>query len=83
LTADLLGRGAGRHLMEHSLAAAWDSAPERVWVHTCTLDHPRALSFYLKAGFSPYKRAIEIADDPRLTGELPSTVAPHIPLISG
>jgi len=81
LTADLLGQGAGRYLMERALAAAWDSGPGRVWVHTCTLDHPRALSFYIKAGFSPYKRAIEIADDPRLTGEVPKNAAPHVPLI--
>jgi GNAT superfamily N-acetyltransferase len=81
LTPDLVGQGAGRYLMEHALAAAWASHPHRVWVHTCTLDHPRALSFYLKAGFAPYKRAIEIADDPRLTGDVPRTAAQHIPLI--
>jgi GNAT superfamily N-acetyltransferase len=81
VTADIFGRGAGQWLMEHALCAAWESSPQRVWVHTCTLDHPRALSFYLKAGFTPYKQAIEIADDPRLTGEVPKTAAPHIPII--
>jgi GNAT superfamily N-acetyltransferase len=81
VTADLLGRGAGQFLMRHALAAAWDRAPKRVWVHTCTLDHPRALEFYLRAGFTPYKRAIEVADDPRLAGSAPRTAAPHIPII--
>jgi GNAT superfamily N-acetyltransferase len=81
ITRDLLGRGAGRYLMEHALSAAWDRSPKRVWVHTCTLDHPRALAFYMKAGFTPYKRAVEIADDPRLTGEAPRTAAPHVPII--
>ena len=81
VTADLVGRGAGQFLMQHALAEAWSHAPQRVWVHTCTLDHPRALSFYLKAGFVPYKRAIEVSDDPRLTGNAPSTAAPHVPLI--
>jgi GNAT superfamily N-acetyltransferase len=81
VTADLFGQGAGRWLIGHALSAAWESSPQRVWVHTCTLDHPRALSFYLKAGFAPYKRAIEIADDPRLTGEVPKTAARHVPLV--
>jgi len=81
LTADLVGRGAGQYFMHQALAAAWAHHPQRVWVHTCTLDHPRALAFYLKAGFVPYKRAVEVADDPRLTGETPTTAAPHIPLI--
>ncbi len=81
LTTDLVGQGAGRYMMEQGLTAAWANNPRRVWVHTCTLDHPRALAFYIKAGFVPYKRAIEVADDPRLTGKVPKTAAPHIPRI--
>ncbi|MFL5217644.1 MAG: GNAT family N-acetyltransferase, partial [Microvirga sp.] len=53
----------------------------RLWVHTCSLDHPRAVAFYLGAGFRPYKRAIEVADDPRLTGDLPRDAEPQVPLI--
>jgi GNAT superfamily N-acetyltransferase len=83
VTVDLVGRGAGKYLMRHALAAAWECGPDRVWVHTCTLDHPRALAFYLKAGFKPYKRAVEVTNDPRLTGEAPSTAAPHVPMIKG
>jgi hypothetical protein len=30
-------------------AFAW--AARRVWVHTCTHDHPNALNNYLKSGF--------------------------------
>ncbi len=81
LTADLVGRGAGQYLMGRALEVAWSAAPKRVWVHTCTLDHPRALSFYLKAGFTPYKRAIEVADDPRLMGEASRSVASHVPVL--
>jgi hypothetical protein len=29
----------------------------------------------------PYKRGIEIADDPRLTGDVPRDAAPSIPLL--
>lgn len=46
-----------------------------------TVRHLRALAFYLAAGFRPYKRAIEITDDPRLDGTLSLSAAPHCPVI--
>ena len=78
---EFIGKGAGRALLDFCLAAAWQHQPQRVWLHTCTLDHPGALSFYLNAGFVPYKRAIEIANDPRLTGDLPRNAAPQVPIL--
>ncbi|MDX2154721.1 MAG: GNAT family N-acetyltransferase [Bryobacteraceae bacterium] len=82
VTTAVLQRGAGRALMRVALEQAWRAGTKRFWVHTCSLDHPRALSFYIKAGFRPYKRAVEVFDDPRLTGDLPRTAARHIPLIA-
>jgi hypothetical protein len=29
--------------------------PSRVWVHTCTLDHPASLANYQARGLVPYK----------------------------
>ena len=81
VTPALIGKGAGRALLAHGLPLAWEHKPERVWLHTCTSDHPAALAFYMKFGFVPYKRAIEIEDDPRVTGEIPPGAAPQIPLI--
>jgi GNAT superfamily N-acetyltransferase len=81
VTPALIGKGAGRALLAHCLPLAWEHKTGRVWLHTCTSDHPSALSFYMKFGFLPYKRAIEIADDPRLAGEIPRSAAPHIPII--
>jgi len=81
LTKALLGQGAGRTLMTAAIDRAWSHPIRRFWVHTCTLDHPDALSFYIRSGFRPYRRQIEIADDPRLTGVLPDTAAPHVPII--
>jgi hypothetical protein len=52
-----------------------------MWVHTCTLDHPAALGFYRRNGFTPFARAIESFADPRLLGVLPADCAPQIPLI--
>jgi GNAT superfamily N-acetyltransferase len=81
VTPALIGKSAGRALLQICLPLAWAHRPQRVWLHTCTADHPAALAFYMKFGFVPYKRAIEIADDPRITGEIPRTAAPYVPII--
>ena len=81
LVPEALGGGLGRWAMNRALEKAWARGPTRVFVHTCNLDHPQALDFYIRSGFVPYGRAIEIADDPRLTGHLPRHAAPHVPLI--
>ena len=67
---ELVGHGAGGWLMRRGLETIWAEGPSRVWLHTCTLDHPRAVGFYLKHGFRAYRRAIEVADDPRLVGRI-------------
>jgi GNAT superfamily N-acetyltransferase len=78
---ELIGKGAGRLLLNRALEISWARSPRRVTVHTCTLDHPRALGFYLRNGFIPYARSVEIADDPRLHGILARSAAPHIPVV--
>jgi GNAT superfamily N-acetyltransferase len=77
----LLGQGAGRWLMNRALERAWARPIRRLWVHTCTHDHPDALAFYLRSGFEAYARRVEVADDPRLTGLAPRTAAAHVPII--
>jgi GNAT superfamily N-acetyltransferase len=79
---ELTGRGEGRWLMGNALALAWRKDVERVWVHTCTLDHPKALGFYRAQGFVPYARAIETFSDPRVLGVLPEDAAPQVPLLA-
>jgi GNAT superfamily N-acetyltransferase len=78
----LNGKGHGRWLMAMALQAAWArKGVERLWVHTCTLDAPGALGFYIKSGFFPYQRQLETFPDPRLSGHLPREAAPQIPII--
>ena len=78
---EVIGQGAGRWLMSEAVRRAFVRPIGRLVVHTCTLDHPRALDFYTRSGFRPYKCAIEIADDPRLKGQLPPSAAPHVPIL--
>jgi GNAT superfamily N-acetyltransferase len=51
LLPDFIGRGWGKHLLTRAVQAAWGLGAQRVWLHTCTLDHPAALPNYLKRGF--------------------------------
>jgi GNAT superfamily N-acetyltransferase len=55
LLPEFVGRGWGGHLLTLAVRAAWSLSPERVWLHTCTLDHPAALPNYLKRGFRPVR----------------------------
>jgi GNAT superfamily N-acetyltransferase len=82
LTPATIGGGTGRWLMNRAIARAWSrEALQRFWVHTCTLDSPQALNFYIRSGFTPVKRQVEVFDDPRLAGILPETAAPVVPII--
>jgi GNAT superfamily N-acetyltransferase len=81
VTAKLIGGGAARWLMNRALERAWSRPVARVWVHTCSFDHPAAVAFYQRSGFRAFRRQIEIADDPRLDGTAPGDVAKHIPII--
>jgi ribosomal protein S18 acetylase RimI-like enzyme len=79
LIPELAGQGHGRWMMAEALARGWAKGIERVWVHTCTLDHPSALGFYRASGFTAISRTIETFADPRATGMLPPDAAPQIP----
>jgi GNAT superfamily N-acetyltransferase len=81
LVPELAGKGHGRWLLAEAVNRAWREGVSRVHVHTCSLDHPAALSAYRRAGFAPYKRAIEHFTDPRLLGILPRDCAPQVPLL--
>jgi GNAT superfamily N-acetyltransferase len=51
LLPERIGRGWGKYLLTRAVEAAWELGPARVWLHTCTLDHPAALPNYLARGF--------------------------------
>ena len=42
---------------------------------------PAALAFYQRSGFRPFRRQVEVVDDPRLDGTVPRDVARHVPVI--
>lgn len=55
LAPEFIGKGLGGALLTQAIEAAWQLNPTRVWVHTCTLDHPAALQNYLSRGMIIYE----------------------------
>jgi GNAT superfamily N-acetyltransferase len=58
LLPEFIGRGWGKHLLTRAVQSAWQLGTDRVWLHTCTLDHPAALPNYLKRGFRPVREEV-------------------------
>lgn len=56
LVPDFIGRGFGGALLTDALKRAWAWDAHRVWLHTCTLDHPAALENYQARGMRVYDR---------------------------
>ena len=60
LRPEFIGRGLGKHLLSYGIQQAW--TPHhigRVWLHTCNLDGPHALTNYQARGFQVYKQITE------------------------
>jgi len=54
LSCDFTGKKLGLPFLKWCIQKAWERPINRLWLHTCNLDHPAALSFYQKAGFEIY-----------------------------
>jgi len=60
LAPNFIGKGFGGYLLSQAIQAAWNwNGTQRVWVHTCSLDHPSALRNYQARGFKLYKEVVE------------------------
>ena len=56
LMPEYIGRGLGFFFLRQAIEIAWSRPISKFLVNTCTLDHPRALPLYQRAGFAPYSR---------------------------
>tara|TARA_E500000331_G_scaffold357528_1_gene419546 strand:+ start:181 stop:687 length:507 start_codon:yes stop_codon:yes gene_type:complete len=50
------GMKLGSALLKHSIKTSFNYKPERIWVHTCSLDHKYALNNYQSKGFKIFKK---------------------------
>jgi ribosomal protein S18 acetylase RimI-like enzyme len=59
LLDEYIGRGFGGAMLSEAVERAWSFGQvSRVWVHTCTDDHPVALDNYRRRGFKLYDTKI-------------------------
>ena len=57
------GKGLGPYLLDHALRAAWGRGARRIWLHTDSNDHPKAVAVYERAGFRVFDRRRESFPD--------------------
>jgi len=77
LIPDFIGQGLGLPFLGRVMELAWkDDEVERVTVHACSTDHPRALLVYQRVGFTVYDEVREVIEDPRARGLFPEHVEP-------
>lgn len=71
LSPEFIGRGLGGMLLTAAVKEAFAMGGTRVWLHTCTLDSPRALPSYRARGFTPYRtQRLEVElDGTQVVGE--------------
>ena len=65
LLPEYVGKGFGGHALTLAIRQAWDSETTnsptvcRVWLHTCSFDHPNALRNYQRRGLTVYRVEVE------------------------
>lgn len=65
LAKPFIGEGLGGAFLTAAIEAAWNWAdaqgrlPDRIWLHTCSDDHPNALANYQARGFEIFKTEVE------------------------
>jgi GNAT superfamily N-acetyltransferase len=59
-----IGQGLGGHLLTVAVERAWEMGAKRVWLHTCSLDHPNALKHYCARGFRIYNTVSATKEEP-------------------
>ena len=62
LLAAFAGLGLGGALLTAAIRRSFENDASRVWVHTCTRDHPHALANYVARGMRPYRTEVHALD---------------------
>ena len=58
LLEEYIGRGIGGYALSVAIRKSFEKDIKRVWLHTCTLDHPNALKNYIARGMTVFKKEI-------------------------
>lgn len=60
ICADFRGKKLGYPFLSWSIKHAWERGINRLWLHTCDLDHKAALPLYQQVGFDIFKEEVVI-----------------------
>ena len=64
LLEEYIGKGIGGYALSIAIKKSFEKQIKRVWLHTCTLDHPNALKNYIARGMTVFKKEkINILDN--------------------
>ena len=64
LLEEYIGKGIGGYALSEAIKKSFEKNIERVWLHTCTLDHPNALKNYIARGMRVFRKEnINILDN--------------------
>ena len=58
LLEEFQNKKLGSYLLSQAIQKSFNSGVERVWVHTCSLDHKNALNNYIARGMKIFKTEI-------------------------
>ena len=56
LLEEYIGKGIGGYALSVAIRKSFEKNIRRVWLHTCTLDHPNALKNYIARGMTIFKK---------------------------
>ena len=56
LLEEYIGKGIGGFALSVAIKKSFEKNIRRVWLHTCTLDHPNALKNYIARGMTVFKK---------------------------
>ena len=59
---DYFGKNFGSYLLTEAIKISFKNGAQRVWVHTCSLDHKNALNNYISRGMKIFKSEKVIID---------------------
>jgi GNAT superfamily N-acetyltransferase len=57
-----VGQGQGGPLLSAAVSRAWEMGAERVYVNSCSLDHPSAMANYAARGFHVFREEVKEKD---------------------
>ena len=64
LLPNYIGKGLGSMFLSHAIKSSWQLKPQKVWLHTCSIDHQFAYKNYLARGFELTKQVEDIENIP-------------------